>query len=854
MVDEVYDLPYTGDQTAEYLAKARDFSGEVLGNGLYQDGKVYTNYQQYLNDNGALFKLNPSIEAPYNVDLTTYGLAKDDPNLIPYTSFESASTEAIAEFEDSGQEAIENLNDVTLGAESFNSYVEFVSDFSESDSYSVTTPDGKIVRSVSGANDDIDQSIRLVDGYIPEINIKDFDSVQGAIDYAVALGARDIICNDDYVVPLPVLSNRTNVTFVGTGSITGPGSYGARVFPYNASKSVPTFSNLDAEVHLPVLQASNNRKIVFCGDSLSTEIASSNGRSETLWFRLQKKLAADMGSYPIVINRAVGGNTWADVNDVANTSLTAPKWYVDRSKAWLDYVEEEEPDAVFLSFGMNDKEDFAATNVKEVVEKIKLWDKVPDIVFVTNFCPSIETGIAGYADETSQEGRDIPAGWVRTYALRNGYGFLDMNRSAHCARDGFDIRNSSMVDHVVEENTSSGRYVSDVACRDFYFANTVPGTGAEVLAKYQGSQPVSFRIGRNAGDLLFVTAVGSLGNATFRYAIYSDGLVTGVTTDVLVPENGHFLEVAKQDNQIIIGMLNSVTAEYSEIAVIRNVITHGGLFFPVAGYYANGSDGPFGRINFKYGQHKLNKPIITNDEMFGDSTATGTGNQRPYGGNGVNHPTSRGIKAIYDQVLDSTQFSVKSKAKEVYRGTSNRFLGLQVSATHDGSEGAYVGGVTANNLTLLSQDTKVITVAPTFMSPITTGTMSMGQFGFRYTTGYFVNSPDVSSDKTMKEQIRDLTDAESSAAKSIAKLPKMFKWISEVEQKGDGAYLHCSPMAQSVWDALESEGLDPTMYGFVSDGGEDGTYSLQPQELLWMIVQAQQATLDAFEERLKALE
>lgn len=173
MVDEVYDLPYTGDQTAEYLAKARDFSGEVLGNGLYQDGKVYTNYQQYLNDNGALFKLNPSVEVPYNVDLTTYGLAKDDPNLISYTSFESASTEAIAEFEEEGQssidsfessssEVIDNLNNVTLGAESFNSYVEFVEDFSESESNSVTTPDGKVVRSVSGANEAIDEAINRV--------------------------------------------------------------------------------------------------------------------------------------------------------------------------------------------------------------------------------------------------------------------------------------------------------------------------------------------------------------------------------------------------------------------------------------------------------------------------------------------------------------------------------------------------------------------------------------------------------------------------------------------------------------------------------------------------------------------
>ena len=86
----IYNLPYTGDQTKEYLAKARDFSGETLGDGIYAGSKTYTNYQQYLNDNGALFKANPTTSLPYAIDTITYPQAKDDPNLLPYTDISAS--------------------------------------------------------------------------------------------------------------------------------------------------------------------------------------------------------------------------------------------------------------------------------------------------------------------------------------------------------------------------------------------------------------------------------------------------------------------------------------------------------------------------------------------------------------------------------------------------------------------------------------------------------------------------------------------------------------------------------------------------------------------------------------------
>lgn len=108
---------------------------------------------------------------------------------------------------------------------------------------------------------------------------------------------------------------------------------------------------------------------------------------------------------------------------------------------------------------------------------------------------------------------------------------------------------------------------------------------------------------------------------------------------------------------------------------------------------------------------------------------------------------------------------------------------------------------------------------------------------------YVENSPTVTSDERLKKQRGELTNAEKDAALSIARLPRMFKWLSEIAEVGvDSSYLHCSPMAQDVWSAIEKEGLDPSSYGFVRDGER---WRIQPQELLWMCMNASIGEIDA---------
>lgn len=144
-------------------------------------------------------------------------------------------------------------------------------------------------------------------------------------------------------------------------------------------------------------------------------------------------------------------------------------------------------------------------------------------------------------------------------------------------------------------------------------------------------------------------------------------------------------------------------------------------------------------------------------------------------------------------------------------------------------------------------------------APSSAGNLSLGTPSERFNTIYLVNSPDVNSDENLKKQRGGLTDGEIKAALRIAAMPRMFQWIDETNKKhgkdGETVYLHCSPMAQEVWVALEESGLDPTTYGFINNGDfEDAKWSIQPQELLWMICAAQQSKINDFESRLAALE
>ena len=102
--------------------------------------------------------------------------------------------------------------------------------------------------------------------------------------------------------------------------------------------------------------------------------------------------------------------------------------------------------------------------------------------------------------------------------------------------------------------------------------------------------------------------------------------------------------------------------------------------------------------------------------------------------------------------------------------------------------------------------------------------IDLGTSGARFKDIYASNGTIQTSDINEKQDIEDLTDAETRVAVSAKGLLKKYRWKSAVEEKGNDARIHFGIMAQDLQDAFAAEGLDAGDYGmFISSTWTDET-------------------------------
>ena len=88
----------------------------------------------------------------------------------------------------------------------------------------------------------------------------------------------------------------------------------------------------------------------------------------------------------------------------------------------------------------------------------------------------------------------------------------------------------------------------------------------------------------------------------------------------------------------------------------------------------------------------------------------------------------------------------------------------------------------------------------------------VGSSSVRWRNIYRSGSTYQSSDRTLKQDIRDLTDSEHNVAVACKGLLKAFRFIDAVEKDGDDANIHFGVIAQELAEAFEAEGLDANDY------------------------------------------
>jgi len=123
--------------------------------------------------------------------------------------------------------------------------------------------------------------------------------------------------------------------------------------------------------------------------------------------------------------------------------------------------------------------------------------------------------------------------------------------------------------------------------------------------------------------------------------------------------------------------------------------------------------------------------------------------------------------------------------------------------------------------------------------------MDIGTSSVRFDDIYATNGTIQTSDRNEKQDIAELSDAETRVAVAAKGLLRKFRWQSAVEEKGDEARIHFGIIAQDLQDAFTAEGLDAGDYAmFISstwtddDGVEQTRLGVRYSELLAFIIAA----------------
>ena len=88
-----------------------------------------------------------------------------------------------------------------------------------------------------------------------------------------------------------------------------------------------------------------------------------------------------------------------------------------------------------------------------------------------------------------------------------------------------------------------------------------------------------------------------------------------------------------------------------------------------------------------------------------------------------------------------------------------------------------------------------------------------GSSSNRWDDIYATNTTIQSSDRELKQDIDELTEAETRVARACKGLLRKYRWKDAVAQKGDEARIHFGIIAQDLEDAFTAEGLDAGRYG-----------------------------------------
>ena len=177
-----------------------------------------------------------------------------------------------------------------------------------------------------------------------------------------------------------------------------------------------------------------------------------------------------------------------------------------------------------------------------------------------------------------------------------------------------------------------------------------------------------------------------------------------------------------------------------------------------------------------------------------------------------------------------------TQVNSAYSGTNATINGVIF-----GNASGY-GGINSGSLTgcVLVNNFSAVVFEGAAFKPAADNNLTLGAAAQRWNVVYAATGTINTSDGNMKQDVADLTEAETAVAKRIKGLIKTFKFKDSVAAKGDKARKHVGVIAQDVREAFAAEGLNAEDYGIFCSDVVDGhsVLGVRYDELLAFVIAA----------------
>jgi hypothetical protein len=366
--------------------------------------------------------------------------------------------------------------------------------------------------------------------------------------------------------------------------------------------------------------------------------------------------------------------------------------------------------------------------------------------------------------------------------------------------------------------------IADDAVTDAKLADSINSAIAANTAKVTNAT--------HTGEVTGATALTIADGAVVTARIADDAVTTAKIADDAVTDakladsinSAITANSAKVTNATHTGEVTGATA----LTIADNVVDEANLKVsnsPTDGYFLSAQSGNTGGLTWAQVSSGISAVV--------DDTSPELGGTLNAGGNDIKNvdQLSIGTTSLTHDFLISGYKT--SEEGELFRMTNNnsstsadgRYITFYTGTNHYGSLGtkavSYGQGIffSSNNcgLRATSQFSTDIVGPCTGIGDDKDNDVDLGQSNNRFDDVYATNGTIQTSDRNLKQDIAELSDAEKRVAVAAKGLLRKYRWIDAVAEKGDNARIHFGIIAQDLEDAFTAEGLDAGRYAmFIS--------------------------------------